>query len=231
MFAEEVVISDVSLDVSTDNYEEFDQEIQPALLGESLEQNNTLKGSHRRFQFYRSNYLLLDITDKKNAPEKKFHLNLAWLSAEPEHHKHIVWKWLVSSLTALLATGLFFYLYYAQILPAIYGLTGGVLSLSGSLIFALIFIYQMRDEYVFYSYYAHVRLFLMENKKPDPTGFDDFFIKLQQRIEKARAGMPVAQRLVGELKMCRRLKDENIIDEESYTQARGIIFKHEQYQA
>lgn len=231
MFAEEVVISDVSLDVSTDNYEEFDQEIDHSQLGDRLVQNNALKGSHRQFRFYRSGYLLLDVLEKKNATAKKFHLNLAWLSSEPEHHKRIVWKWLIASVTALIAATLFFYLNYTDMLPAIYGLTGGVLSLSGSLIFALIFIYQMRDEYVFYSHYAQVRLFLMENRKPDQTAFDNFFVQLQQRIEMAQANIPVAQRLVGELKMCRRLKDENIIDEDSYTRARSMIFRHKQYKA
>jgi len=231
MFNEEVVISDVNLDVPSDNYEEFDQQIDPAQLGDRLVQNNSLKGSRRVFQFYRNRYLLLDILENKKAGARKFHLNLAWLSAEPEHNKVVTWKWLIASVTAFVATALFFFLAYAEILPLLYGLAGGVLSLSGALIFALIFVYLKRDEFVFYSHYSRTRLFLLENGRPSQAEFDRFFVQLQQRIEKAQADISVSQRLVGELKMCRRLKDEAIITEAEYTRARGIIFKHKQYKA
>lgn len=87
----------------------------------------------------------------------------------------------------------------------------------------------MRDEYIFKSYFGGAKLFLIENKKPTQQEFDNFFINLQQAIDRAQANIPVADRLVDELKMCRRLKDEGIIDEQAYTDARTIIFKHEQY--
>jgi hypothetical protein len=41
----------------------------------------------------------------------------------------------------------------------------------------------------------------------------------------------VEEQLVGELKMCRRLRDENIIDDAVYTAARTSIFKHQRYRA
>ncbi len=87
----------------------------------------------------------------------------------------------------------------------------------------------MRDEYVFKSQFGGAKIFLIENKKPEQSTFDSFYIQLQQSIEKAKVGISVSDRLVGELKMCRRLRDENIINDDAYTVARTAIFKHEQY--
>ena len=47
---DEVIISGIPLDVPSDNYDEFDQEIDPAKLGKKLVQQNTLKGTEREFR-------------------------------------------------------------------------------------------------------------------------------------------------------------------------------------
>ena len=49
---EEVIIANAIFDAQADNYEEFDQEIDPAKLGDKLVQANTLKGTVREFQYY-----------------------------------------------------------------------------------------------------------------------------------------------------------------------------------
>ena len=56
---DEVIIANAMIDVSADNYEEFNPEIDPAKLGEKLIQTNTLKGTSREYQLYDSSYLLL----------------------------------------------------------------------------------------------------------------------------------------------------------------------------
>jgi hypothetical protein len=228
---EEVIISDTAFDVSADNYEDFDQEINPAKLGKKLIQTNTLKGSVRKYQFYASRHLLLNFVEKKNARIKNFRVDLAWLSSEPEHSKVIVWKWLYFAIAAGSLAGLCLYLALAQIIELRYCVVAGTITLTTTLIFFLIFIYLMRDEYIFKSYYGNAKLFLIENKKPNQSEFDSFFINLQQSIDSAQSNITTADRLVGELKMCRRLRDEKIIDDETYTRARTIIFKHDQYKS
>ena len=228
---EEVIIGSAVYDVPADNYEEFDQEIDPAKLGEKLVQANTLKGTRRQYQLYGCNYLLLDFREKKRAQEKQFCVNLAWLSSEPEHNKVIVWKWLYAALGAAALAALFVYLSVSEILPTVFGMIAGSITIAGSLICALIFVYLMRDEFIFKSRYGDARLFLLENKKPSQQEFDHYFINLQQSIDKAQSNISVPDRLVGELKMCRRLRDEGIIDDESYTSARTAVFKHEQYKS
>ena len=124
-----------------------------------------------------------------------------------------------------------FYLGFSETVEPVYTLVAGTVTATASLIFALIFVYLMRDEFIFKSRYGSAKLFLMENKKPSQQEFDRYFISLQQAIERAQSKIPVSDRLVDELKMCRRLRDEGIIDDETYTIARTAIFKHEQYKS
>lgn len=228
---EEVILANAILEVPADNYEEFEQEIDPAKLGEKLVQTNTLKGTRRKYQLYGSNYLLLDFKEKKRAQEKQFCVNLAWLSSEPERNKVIVWKWLYAALGAAALAAVFVYLSVSEILAPEYGMIAGSITTAATLICALIFVYLMRDEFIFKSRYGDARLFLLENKKPSQQEFDRYFINLQQTIDKAQAKISVPDRLVGELKMCRRLRDEGIIDDETYTTARTAVFKHDQYKS
>ena len=226
---EEVIIANALFDAQGDNYEEFDQEIDPAKLGDKLVQANTLKGTVREFQYYSSDHLLLSLVKKKKAEATKFRVNLAWLSSEPVHNKVIVWKWLYGAMASAALMGLFIFFIVNETIKPEYSFIAGTISLTASLIFSLIFIYQMRNEYIFKSHFGNARLFLMENKKPDQAKFDSFFIKLQQAIDQSKTKISVSDRLVGELKMCRRLRDEGVIDDETYTIARTAIFKHEQY--
>lgn len=228
---EEVIIANTAFDVPPDNYDEFDQEINPEKLGRKLRQQNTLKGTIREYQFYAPGYLLLSFVEKKKASTKKFRLNLAALCSEPEHNKIILWKWLYAAFAAAGLLGLSIYLALTETINAEYCFIAGTMTLTACIIFLLTFIYFMKDEYIFKSHFGNIRLFLIENKKPDQQAFDSFFIHLQQNIDKTQAALSVADRLVDELKMCRRLRDEGIIDNNSYTIARTAIFKHEQYKA
>jgi len=228
---EEVIIASDGLDVPTDNYEEFDQEIDPTKLGEKLTQINRLKGTYREYQRYAYNYLFLNFTEKKNKVEKNYRVNLAWLSSEPTHNKVIVWKWMVFTILSTLLTGGSFYLMNEEIFNPDYCLIAGIITLSSTLIFLLIFIYCMRDEYIFNSYFGSTKLFLIENKKPEQKSFDSFFINLRQTIKQTQSVLSTSDRLIGELKMCRRLRDEGIINDEAYTIVRTKIFKHKKYKA
>ena len=227
----EVIFASAVFDAPADNYEEFDQEIDPAKLGEKLIQTNTLKGTRREYQLYTSSYLLLNFVERKRAKEKKFRVSLAWLSSEPEHNKVIIWKWLYAVFGAGALAGLSLYLGISETVKPLYCLLAGTITVTIALICCLIFVYLMRDEFIFTSRYGHAKLFLIENKKPAQQEFDRYFIMLQQAIDKAQTHMSVPDRLVGELKMCRRLRDEGIINDESYTTARTAIFKHDQYKS
>ncbi len=227
--AEEVIISDTAFDVPVDNYEEFDQELAAGKLGQSLIQENTLKGTRREFQFYADDNLLLSLLTKKKSVAKKYRVNLAWLSSEPEHNKVIIWKWLYGAIASCLLMALSIFLTLNNIVDFLYGAVATTVLITAMLISTLLFFYHMRDEYIFKSRFGDIMLFSIENKKPKQSAFDYFFVNLQQLIDKSQRKLSVTERLVGELKMCRRLRDEGIINDETYTTARTAIFKHEQY--
>ena len=226
---EEVIIASNALDVPADNYEEFDLEIDPAKLGEKLIQENGFKGTRREFQFYANNYLFVNSLEKKKKSEKNYRVNLPLLSSEPAHNKVIVWKWLCFALLTALVACTSIYLAIEKIIHPDYCLVAGIITSSLTLIFFLAFIYYMRDEYTFESYFGNAKLFLIENKKPNQQKFDDFFIHLQQTIDATQSVLSISDRLIAELKMCRRLRDEGIINDETYTRVRTTIFKHKQY--
>jgi hypothetical protein len=228
---EEVIIAGTAFDVPTDNYDEFDHEIDPARLGKKLRQENPHKGSVREYQFYAENHLLLNFIETKNARAKYFRVNLACLSSEPERNRIIKWNWLYAAAAAGTLSGMCLFLAIAKYVKLEYCAIAGGISLTAALIFALIFLYLMRDEFIFKSRFGNARLFLLENKKPEQQAFDNFFISLQQAIDRAQSKTSVSDRLIEELKMCRRLRDEGIIDDAAYTVARTAIFKHEQYKA
>lgn len=227
----EIIIESAAFDVSSDNYESFDQAFDPSKLGEKLVQENARKGTFREYQLYASRHLLLNFTEKKKAAAKKFRVNLAYVSAEPEHIKIIKWNWLYGTLVSAALLGLFIFLGIKEVLNLEYCLIGAAITLTTAAICALMFVYLMRDEFLFKSQFGNIGLFLMDNRKPNQKEFDEFFAKLKGAIKHAQSSLSVAERLVEELKMCRRLKDEGIIDEVRYTLARTAIFKHKQYQA
>ena len=225
----EVIFTSATFDVSVDNYEEFDQVIDSEKLGKKLVQTNVLKGTNREYQRYGSKYLLLNIKEKKNSAANKFLVNLAWLTSNTEHNKVIAWKWLSYALAAATVASLCFYIGISETIKLEYSIVSGTITLTAAIIFALLFIYQSHDEYIFKSRYGNARLFLVENKKPSQQEFDDFLVDILLAIDKAQKQISVSDRLVGELKMCRQLRDEGIIDDTTYTIARTEIFKHEQY--
>ncbi|MDH3342245.1 MAG: hypothetical protein OEM07_00820 [Gammaproteobacteria bacterium] len=228
---DEIIISGGPLEGVSDNYDEFDEQLQPEKLGAQLIQENSRKGTLRKYQFYGPNYLLLDFSGKSKSSVKKYCISLSFLSSEPEHFKLIVWNWLYGALAGAALLILFITLAVYKILSAESSFIAGSIALTVTLICALIFVYLKRNEYIFKTEFGSVPLFCLENSKPDQKSFDIFFVSLQQAIDSQKTKIPVADRLIGELKMCRRLKDEGIIDEASYTAAMTSIFKHKQYKA
>ena len=228
---DEVIIGGTVSDVSADNYEEFDNELDPGKLGKRLVQKNSRTGSSRTFQFYSGQNLLLDLIEKKGAAEKKYQIDLAWISAEPLHNRIVIWKWLALAIISAISAGVFFYLGTVQSIPSEVGNIAATIALTLSVIFILSFIYCIRDEYIFRSCFGGANIFLMENKKPDIQTFDSFYLQLQQVIDKSHRELSISDRLIGEMKMCRRLRDEGIIDDASYTRARTAIFSHKEYRS
>ena len=71
----------------------------------------------------------------------------------------------------------------------------------------------------------------MSNHKSGSKEFDLFLVRLREHIKSAQDRLTMHQRLVGELKELRRIRDEGKISNEQYESARNVIFKHEAFQS
>ena len=214
-----------------ENYDEFDIELDPAKMGPKLVQANRQKGELREFQIYGNKHLLIAVSKLDGGRARRYRVNLGYLADEPSHQKLVDWKWLIAALCfggiAILCAAMAYLGYLAMD----YAMIGGTITATLCALAALIFAYRLRDEYTFNSHVGNATLFAMENKRPTQSVFDGFFIQLQQLINQAATEEDIADRLVGELRMCRRLRDEGILDEDTYTNARTLIFRHQAYKA
>jgi len=226
---QEVIITGTLFDVHADNYEEFDQEINPEKLGALFKQNNTLKGTTRSFQLYSKSHLIISVTKKNRKKIKSFWVNLACLSPQPEHIKIRPWKWLYLAVATMVIAGVSLYASNIGLLSTEYSYIATIICAASSSIFLLIFLYAMRDEYIFKSCFGGARLFLTENKKPDQQHYEHFHQAMQKIINNAQEQQTITERLVAEMKMCRRLRDEGILNDDTYTAVRSTIFAHDQY--
>ena len=68
--AEDVIIVGAAYDTPADNYEEFDEQLIPEKLGDSLIQTSIMHGSFRALQLYDSRFLLIKQRKKQKSPEK-----------------------------------------------------------------------------------------------------------------------------------------------------------------
>jgi hypothetical protein len=100
-----------------------------------------------------------------------------------------------------------------------------------SMLSMLIFYYRTQDKLIYSSFIGNIPLFEVSNHKSGNQEFDLFLVKLRQHIQSAQEKMSMHQRLVGELKDLRRIRDEGKITNEQYETARNIIFRHEAFQS
>jgi hypothetical protein len=85
---------------------------------------------------------------------------------------------------------------------------------------------------VYRSIAAGVPLIELEYNKPNRQEFEAFTDRLEAYIRKAQSsGMSTQQRLAGELKDIRRLKEAGLLSEETYANSRTLIFKHKEFSA
>ena len=80
---------------------------------------------------------------------------------------------------------------------------------------------------VFYTRHGHIPLLEIWVGQPNGKSFRKYVKLLKERIEEAQAksGLDNEQQLTGEMKMLRRLADENVINKDLYEKAKASLFK------
>lgn len=231
---------EVSLELTADNYETFDETLNRRLLRKQVCQSNQLQGIRRCFQMYRDSHLfqLLDNMRDRKQQSMPYRISLACMDAEPEQRRELEWKWISTAFaTSLWSVVLAFTAWFQPAvvetfdgLQAEHVLSAATMMLSISFIAILLFLYTRRDLTVFRSRQARVPLIIMETNKPDEVTFRMLRDDIVEGINKSNATRDVQDRLVAELKELRRLRDEAVIDEACYEEARRMIFQHPEYE-
>lgn len=192
-------------------------------------QKDVIKGNVSSFILFNSIYLFCLITlHHKKRP--KFRLDLTFFDPNPSRYFSIAWKSLIASVLLLLMAVFipgdliapFSSLFDLSYLPVLFGIAGFCL-----LLFAY---FKSYSRIVFRSYASRVPLLVL-SYKPTQKNYKKFISALQKGIVLAHKqdGITLQDRLVGEMKDLRRLKDCGVISERIYNKAQSAILTHKYY--
>ena len=211
---------------------DFDDEsdIQQENINLEYVQDQRFKGIKRSFVIFNEVQLYYSMKSFRKKENVRHRLNLSYVSKKPERVQKVSWRWLSTAFAALVWSMLLVYVGYFTQFKQEYIVVVGVLLGAFSAIAMMIFYYRTQDKLVFSSFAGDVPLFEVGNMKPGNQAFEQFIKTLDAHIEKGQNRKSMHQRLSGELADLRRIRDEGMIDNETYENARTRIFQHEAYQ-
>ena len=223
----EAGITEITLSSETDD----DAHLKPERINIEYVQEQRFKGVRRSFKIFNDTQLYYSLKSFMNKDNKKHRINLSYVSTQPERECVVAWRWLSTAAATIVWSMLLLYVGLYTQYKADFIVIVGVLLGTFSMLAMLIFYYRTQDRLIFKSFVGNIPLFEVSNHKPGNREFDTFMASLRKHIEQGQESMSMHQRLVGELKDLRRIRDEGTISNEQYEAARGIIFKHKAYQA
>lgn len=192
---------------------------------ETLVQNRVLKRSNRvSFQDNRT----LRIDSQNNNNTKTYRIDVIALRAKHTRGISFAWPWLIAAIVLFvlllveISTSLIFP-DSGSWLAILVKATLGVLSV----VCLVLFIKLSYGKFVFKTRHAKVPLLDIWTGQPSGKAVKTFVKLLEQRIENAHNHMNLTeeQQLTGELKMLRRLMEENIVKSSDYEAARARLMK------
>lgn len=229
---------DINSDLTPNNYEAFEERIDCRQLSEEFVQCNKLRGIRRSFQIYRNAHLFQMFDWYRDKKKRKYRINLACLNARPEHQLTLEWKWLTTALATAIWSLILIYTASFTSIPDTLAtvqpqhlVSAGVLMATITVISLLLFVWYRRDKTVYRCYQSGLPLVMLDTDKPDPGTFRRLTRLIEQGIEASTAYRDVQERLVIELRELRRLRDEGIVSELDYENARDSIFSHHEYRS
>jgi len=216
--------------MTPENYEEFDKKLDPRQLSPEFVQQNRLKGTYHKYEIYRQHYLFQSVKRYRDKVCTNYRVNLSWLDPKPVIVQKVAWKWVSSALaTAIWASVLFYIAYFSQV--AINHVDSAAILMSAMTVISLcMFFYRNEHKLVFNSYLSNVPLIELDYNRPDKASFDAFVRDIRTGIYAGWQDKDIQQMLVGEMRELRRLRDADILTEETYLRARTEIFNHREYQ-
>ncbi len=201
-------------------------------INQEFVQENKLKGEAREFTIFNDSQCYQSVR-LKHGGKYKFRANLTYLNAKPKRSFDLAEGWLITAaITAIFSFLLVYLRWFSQIQMDNQILTMALsLSISFTLIAFMVGLLKTRDRILFYSKFGHVPVLELMNYKPDRESFKQFIDQLSSYIIKAQhaADLSATDALVMELKELRRLKDETVIAESQYEQAKKKILQNKAF--
>ena len=193
----------------------------------SLHQQSSARGEKRIFEIY--NHKFIKVTSNSLISNQNYHLNLSMLAPWPVRHRKISWQWLLAvfyfSLTTLAYTAYVFYFQESgkleRLLPFI------VIFLLLSLGAFLMFLYQSPNVMEFKSRYGNCVVLSLLYNNPNQTEFKEFIDEIKLRSLSASQAVTIDknQMLNIEMNELRRLRNEGMISQHDYADAKARIIK------
>lgn len=212
-------------------FDDDDAHLKPERVNVRYEQEQKFKGVKRTFKIFNDTQLHYTLKSFRYKDNKQHRVNLAYINARPDRECTVSWNWLSTAFATIVWSLLLLYVGLFTQYKADYIVIVGVLLGTFSMISMLIFYYRTQDKLIYKSQVGNIPLFEVSNHKPGNREFDEFMGKLEQHISYSQKKLTMHQRLVGELKDLRRVRDEGKISNEQYESARNVIFKHEAFQS
>ena len=188
-------------------------------------QTSSIKGITRKFALYDKTHLIQQKDSHFNKlPEHR--IDLTFLDPEPTKHLFISWRILLTGV-ALLGIAIVLFLFKGQIESLLAGqfvLLTAVLLATAGLISVLVSVYRSYSILVYHSDTGKVPLLVITHK-PRDKNYQKFIAILDKCINysRNRNGISEQDRLRGEMKDLRRLKELGILSEDTYNEAQQKI--------
>ncbi|MCK4864941.1 MAG: hypothetical protein KAT06_05895 [Gammaproteobacteria bacterium] len=193
----------------------------------NLHQESSARGEKRIFEIYNDKFI--KIVTNNIIKNTSYHLNLSMLAPWPVRHRNISWQWLSAviyfSLTTLAYTA---YLLYFQesgklerLLPFI------IVFLLLSLATFLMFLYRSPNVIEFKTRYGNCVVLSLLYNNPDKKEFKKFIEEIKLRSLTASQAVKIDKKQMLDIEMneLRRLRNECVISQHHYADAKARIIK------
>jgi len=193
----------------------------------NLHQECSARGEKRVFEIYNNKFI--KVTNSNLISNNSYHLNLSMLAPWPIRHRKFSWQWLLAVLYFSIATLAYTtYIFYFQesgklerLLPFV------VIFLLLSIASFLIFLYKSPNVTEFKTRYGNCGVLSLLYNKPNKKEFKDFIeeIKLRSLSASQVVTMDKSQMLDIEMDELRRLRNEGVITQNHYADAKARIIQ------
>ena len=188
----------------------------------NLFQESNASGEKRAFEIYNNKFI--KVISKNIISNQSYHLNLSMLAPWPVRHRNISWQWLFSFSTLAYTSYLFYFQESGKLerlLPFI------IIFLLLSLAALLMFLYRSPNVTEFRTRYGNCVVLSLIYNKPNKKEFKSFIeeIKLRSLTASQAVTIDKSQMLDIEMNELRRLRNEGIITQHDYADAKARIIQ------